>query len=76
MSYPKYVYRLIRIDHDNLENREPIHTKTIGLFMDDDNSTAHGKISDYFKKQPPEKLYFGWDGKVYPKFKIEQELVK
>ncbi len=68
------IKRLVRIDFDNLENRNPITTRVLGVFVGDEHGlTAHGKASDWFNKQEPVHLYLGYDGQVYPQFLLEQE---
>ena len=73
----KDVLRLIRIDFCNIENRssDAISETTIGLFCEKGDLTAHGVLSDWICKQPAEKLYLGWDGEFYPKFKAIKEKV-
>ena len=67
--------RLIKIDFDNLENRNPEYEKTIGLFIGDDNSNAYSKAEYWFSKQKPEMRYVGWDKKVYPQYKLVQDII-
>ncbi|HBG49463.1 MAG TPA: hypothetical protein DDW90_08190 [Cyanobacteria bacterium UBA9971] len=66
--------RLIRIDFDNLENRDCIYTKSIGTFVDENiGASASEKVGDFIKNMKPEKLYLGWDMNIYPKYKLEIE---
>lgn len=63
--------RLVQVDFDNMENHNPEERKTIGVFVEGDNLSAHGKISEWFEKNGNFHLYLGWDGEVYPKFELE-----
>jgi hypothetical protein len=65
------VKKLTRIDFDTMENHSPeVHTE-VGIFTPGDGLTAYGKISRWFQEQEPVKLYTGYDGQVYPQWKIE-----
>ena len=70
------VIRLVRVDFDNLENRDGRMENEIGIFGPTDQLSAYGVISDWFKKQPPMKLYVGWDQQVYPQFRLEPKVVR
>lgn len=63
--------KLIKVGFDTLENRDPIYEIEMGVFVDDNSLTAHGKIAKWFNEHEPVKMYLGWDGQVYPKFKME-----
>ena len=64
--------RLVRVDFDNMENRNARSETAIGVFVDDpDSLSAYGKVARWFEGQPPVKLYTGWDDKVYPQFVLE-----
>lgn len=68
------VKRLVRIDFDNMENRNPVTKKVLGVFVGDERGlTAHGKASEWFKKQEPVHFYLGYDGQIYPQFRLEHE---
>lgn len=70
------IIRLIRIDHDNLENRNAIHTKCLGTFIGDDGSSAYSKVDEFIHNIGPKKFYLGWDGNVYPQFRLEKEYLR
>ena len=71
------ISRLIRIDFDTMENHAgaAISSKCLGTFAAGDGITAHGKLGNWLAAQPPVKMYAGWDGRVYPQFRIEDETV-
>lgn len=64
--------KLTIYDFDNFENHigNAVYLRELRVFIDNDNETAHKKISDYLKSFV-ETPYLGWDGKVYPIFKVE-----
>lgn len=70
------VITLTRVDHDNLENKDPICTTKLGIFVGEDGLTAHGKVAEFIRNMKPEKRYLGWDGEVYPQYKLEKDFVK
>lgn len=70
-----YIIRLIKVDHDNLENRNAVHSTNLGNFIEGDGLTAHGKVANFIDKMEPEKRYLGWDGNVYPQYRLEKELL-
>ena len=64
--------RLVKIDFDNLENHNAICSEDLGVFVDGDNLTAHGKVKEFIRKMQPVKPYLGWNGQVYPQFRLEK----
>ena len=69
--------RLVQINFDNLENSDARSETELGVFVDEDNLTAQGKIGLYFQEQmEPKKLYLGWDDNVYPQFRLEYGVLK
>lgn len=68
--------KLVMYSFDDLENRDAREEHLIGVFVDGDKLTAHGKIEEWFKKKSPFHMYLGWDGKVYPRFKLEKITLK
>ena len=62
------ILRLIRIDFDNLENRNPEWQTTVGVF------TNNERIDEYFNRAPPVKLYCGYNHQVYPRFEFIEEV--
>lgn len=71
------ISRLIQIDFDTMENRsaEAMCEKQLGVFQDDDKIMAHGKIARWFDGKKF-ALYLGWNGQVYPQFRIEESQVQ
>lgn len=68
------ILRLERIDFDNLENRDAICKKVVGVFVAEEKGlTAYGKADEWFRTQPPVAMYLGWDGQVYPQFRLIKE---
>jgi hypothetical protein len=66
----KEALKLVKISFDSMENHDPLREQDIGVFVGNDGLTAHGKAGEYIKKMPPEELYLGWDGKIYPRFEL------
>ena len=69
------VLRLIRIDFDNLENRNSRKEQTLGVFLEGGLNTAQGNASEWLSAQEPTDLYLGHDRQVYPQFKLIEETV-
>lgn len=67
------IIRLIKIDHDNMENRDAVYTTNLGTFVNGNGLSAHGKVAKFISEMLPEKRYLGWDGNVYPQYIIEKE---
>ena len=69
---------LYRIDFDNLENNigNAINKRELGVFGPKPPLTAHGNCSDYISKLEPFRMYLGWDGEIYPQFKMETKYVR
>ena len=65
-----YAIKLEEITFDTMENRDAIRIKELGLFVADDKDTAEYKVSNYLQAMPPQQMYAGWDGEVYPKYKM------
>lgn len=64
--------RLIRIDFDNMENRDPYCEEEVAVFVGDAHLTAHGKASEYMRTMEKVRPYAGYDGQVYPQFKLKK----
>lgn len=64
--------KVIRVDFDNLENRQPYLRTDIGTFVAGEGLTPFGKISRFFSSLQPQKLYMGYDLKVYPQFELQE----
>ena len=68
----KDAIQLTKIEFDNLENRNGEIIEFTKVFIGDkDGFTAYHYLSEWFKKQPQEQRYMGWDFRVYPIYKIE-----
>ena len=74
----KYVYTLYRIDFCGLENGigDAISKEKLKVFLDNVNKEprASVQINKYLKTLEVE-LYKGWDGEIYPKFELEENMV-
>lgn len=70
----KKALKLLKVSFDNIENllSNSIIKEEIGIFIENEELSAQGKISQFFKNLPPFKFYVGHDGEVYPKFIIEE----
>ena len=71
------ISRLIQIDFNTMENSsaEAICEKQVGIFQGDDKIRAHGKMAEWFGGKKFD-LYLGWNGQVYPQFRIEESQVQ
>lgn len=65
------VIRLVRIDFDSMENREPRYETDMGTFAATRDLTASGRVKRWMSEQKPVQLYVGYDGQVYPQFRLE-----
>ena len=63
------VLTLIKIDFDNMENSDARVTTKVGIF------SSYNSLKEWVSKQTPEKLYLGWDEQIYPKYKVEKDVV-
>ena len=63
--------KLTKIGFDNLENRDGEVVEFEKIFVDGNGLTAHGNAEKWLCVQPAEKHYLGWDGQVYPRYKLE-----
>lgn len=67
--------QLTKITFSTMENdyANAIGRTLICVFADDkDGLTAHGKLAQWFERNPPTHLYLAWDGEVYPKWEIKE----
>jgi len=46
--------------------------EALATFVEDETQTAHEKLAAFVRALPPVKLYVGWDGTVYPQFRVER----
>jgi len=67
-------YTLTKVDFDNLENQVSAARQynVMRVFVDSPEKTVHRKCREYLAKLPPQRLYLGHDGMVYPQFFIVQ----
>lgn len=70
--------RLVREDFDSLENDySAAYSRTeVGIFVDDDKMTANAKVKAHLDWMEPVKVYLAWDGKLYPRFFIEDVVLR
>ena len=66
-----YVYKLVRIGFDELENRDPVYRTLVGYF-----STRKVAEQERAKLEKKESKYRGYDGNTYPQYKITEREVK
>jgi hypothetical protein len=68
--------KLTIIHFDSMENRDPIHTEELGIFMDstpdEPYKTAYTKIEEYLRDKEARPVYLGWDYQVYPQYRVEK----
>lgn len=70
------VIRLVRVDFDNLENRDGRMEKEIGIFGPTPTGSAYATVQRWFSEQEPIKFYAGWDHQVYPQFRMETRILR
>lgn len=68
--------RVVKIDWDNSENRDGSIEYDEGIFVGNAKVTAHRAVWDWFETLPPTKLYLGWNGEVYPKYRLDRGHLK
>lgn len=71
------ILELIRRDFDNMENHSPNCETSIGMFAanKDLHTSAQGTLSNFFTNFESIKIYLGYDGNVYPQFRIKTHIV-
>ena len=71
------IKRVIRVDFDNMENREEMAVKSILLFEaeDDLQGMASLKVARFVEKINV-NLYKGWNDQIYPQFRIEKREIE
>jgi hypothetical protein len=79
------ILRLIKITFDNLENESAAarHEEDLGTFVNEPTidatntvgKTAYVKVGELLCTLEI-KLYLGWDGQVYPQFRVEKVWVR
>ena len=62
--------QVFRDDFDNMENHSPESSELLGTFIEKEGKTAHGNASIFISNIKPIKVYMGYDGNVYPKFRL------
>lgn len=69
---------LYRIDFDGSENSSSsaISKRELGVFGNKSPLSPQGNCSNYISNLEPIKVYLGWDGEIYPKFKMETKYVR
>ena len=67
---------LYRKDFDILENYNPYIEEEIGVFGPKDNLSAYGNCSEFLNSMNPVKMYLGYDGEIYPKFRMVRKTLK
>jgi hypothetical protein len=60
------IIKLVRTDFDNVGSH--LCKNDIAIFVGDEKAHASEKFRTYLDAMAPLKLYYGWDGEVYPKF--------
>jgi hypothetical protein len=63
------IYRLTKVTFDTLENNidSAISEQHIG------NYSSHDALSEALRRETDIELYLGWDGNVYPQYKVRKE---
>jgi len=62
--------QVFRDDFDNMENRNAKCTELLGTFIEENGLSAHGNAGKFIDSIKPTGYCLGWDGNVYPKFRI------
>ncbi len=63
------VWLLTRVDFDSLENHHPTTETLLGVF------DSPPTIEWYIRSTRQPAFSVGWDGQVYPKYKVERRQV-
>ena len=65
--------KLIEIGFDWMENHNAEYQKELGIFLDNDPSNnAFCKCGKFLLSMSPPKFFLGWNGQVYPQFKVKE----
>lgn len=61
------------VHFDGLENHEAaaIRIEETHVFVDTAEKTASCKIQEFLNSRPPVKLYYGWNGGIYPEHRVK-----
>ena len=62
--------KVVRYDFDNMKNTDPVSKSDLGMFVEDENGTAHHKVLKLLQEVGRVQLYLGWDQRVYPRFEV------
>ena len=68
--------QVFRDDFDSTENHSPERSKLLGTFIEKEGKTAHGNASIFISNIEPIRVYLGYDGNVYPKFRLIKKLTE
>lgn len=57
---------------DNMENHNAKCSELLGTFIEQNGLTAHGNAAEFISKMKPNGHYLGYDGNIYPKYRMER----
>jgi hypothetical protein len=64
---------LTRIEYDAEDHPDvAVVPETLATFVEDAKQTAHDKLVAFVRALPPVKICVGWDGNIYPQFRVER----
>lgn len=63
--------QIIKEGFDSMENHSPWHESVVAIIVDSPDKNRSIKAGEWLKEQKI-TLYAGWDGQVYPKFKLKE----
>jgi len=66
------ICQLYKIGFDNIENHNPKYEELLTTIQGNKKLSASGVMSDWISKNLQNvKMYKGYDGEIYPKFKTK-----
>jgi len=73
----KEAVQVYKTEFAGIENRidNALFTTLIGTFMAKGGGSASYVAGEFIRNLPPERLYTGWDGEVYPKITMKKIMV-
>lgn len=66
------ILQLYEDGFDSLENRNPKYSELIATFVPSPPLTVQGVADNFISKMKPVKIHLGYDGEIYPKFRLEK----
>ena len=67
--------KLVKIGFNDMENHNATYVEYERIFLKVGDHSPSEEAVIWLRQQPPDKIYFGWDGNSYPKYKLSPILV-